>query len=80
MGWVWLLRLVCTDGTRFMGSIELGQVGWGGPSIGVARAVGEKRVEEGSPAPLWHDAQPLRTPLGERLLERTRGVRRLLFP
>ena len=32
MGWVWLLRLVCTDGTRFMGSIELGQVGWGGPS------------------------------------------------
>ena len=33
MGWVYLLRLVCTDGTRFMGSIELGQVGWGGPSI-----------------------------------------------
>ena len=33
MGWVWLLRLVCTVETRFMGSIELGQVGWGGLSM-----------------------------------------------
>ena len=27
MGWVWLLRLVCSVGTRLMGSSELGQVG-----------------------------------------------------
>ena len=32
VGWVWLLRLVCSVGTRLMGCSELGQVGWTGLS------------------------------------------------